>query len=91
VIEDSIHRIIHARGLPQTRGLAQTLIHATAVAAACLISFEVTTHLLTRVHSVSQADDELGGMWATIATLFVFRTAYPQSVAAASREPGQRR
>jgi len=83
VIENATHRIFHARGLPQTRGLAETLTYATAVAVACLISFEVTTHLLTRIHSVSPADDELGGMWATIATLFVFRAAYGQSVTAA--------
>jgi hypothetical protein len=83
VIENSTHRIVHARALPQTRELAQTLTYATAVAVACLVSFEVTTHLLTRVHSVSPADDQLGGMWATIATLFVFRTAYQQSVASA--------
>ncbi len=83
MIENSTHRRVDARALPQTRGLAQTLAYATAVALACLISFEITTHLLTRVHSVSAADDELGGMWATIATLFVFRTAYQQSVAAA--------
>jgi uncharacterized membrane protein YccC len=77
VIESSTRRTIRVRGLPQT------LTYATAVAVACLISFEITTHLLTRVHSVSEADDELGGMWATIATLFVFRNAYQQSIAAA--------
>jgi Fusaric acid resistance protein-like len=83
VIENATHQLVQARGLPQTRGLAQTLTYATAVAVACLISFEITTHILTRIHSVSQADDDLGGMWATIATLFVFRAAYGQSVTAA--------
>jgi uncharacterized membrane protein YccC len=77
VIESSTRRTIRVRGLPQT------LTYATAMAVACLISFEITTHLLTRVHSVSAPDDELGGMWATIATLFVFRNAYHQSVSAA--------
>lgn len=77
MIENSTHRIIHTSGLPQT------MTYATALAVACLVSFEITIHLLTRVHSVSEADDELGGMWATIATLFVFRAAYQQSAAAA--------
>jgi uncharacterized membrane protein YccC len=67
----------------RTRELPWTLAYATAMAVACLISFEITTHLLTRVHSTSHEDTELGGMWATIATLFVFREAYRQSVAAA--------
>lgn len=77
MIEHSTRRMSRARGLPQT------LTYAMAVALACLISFEITTHLLTRVRSISEADDELGGMWAMIATLFVFREAYQQSVAAA--------
>jgi uncharacterized membrane protein YccC len=63
--------------------LPTTLAYATAVALACLISFEITIHLLAGVHSSSDADKQLGGMWATIATLFVFREAYQQSVAAA--------
>jgi Fusaric acid resistance protein-like len=67
----------------RVQGLPATLAYATAVAVACLVTFEITIHLLTRVHSGSYADKELGGMWATIATLFVFREAYHQSVAAA--------
>ncbi|HEY4827958.1 MAG TPA: FUSC family protein [Solirubrobacteraceae bacterium] len=77
MIENPTHRMIRTRGLPQT------LTYATALGVACLVSFEITTHLLARVHPVSEADDELGGMWATIATLFVFRVAHQQSVAAA--------
>jgi hypothetical protein len=31
-------------------------------------------HGLARIHSVSQDDDFLGGMWPVIATVFVYRT-----------------
>ena len=71
------------RRTARTHGLTQTLAYATAVAVACLITFEITIHLVARVHVTSHADAELGAMWATIATLFVFRDAYQQSVAAA--------
>jgi hypothetical protein len=66
------------RRFVRAHGLAPTLVHATAVALACLISFEIATHLLARVSSTSHEDAELGGMWASIATLFVFRDARPE-------------
>lgn len=37
----------------------------------------------SRVYSISHADDLLGGLWAVIATIFVCRDSYEQSVAAA--------
>jgi hypothetical protein len=75
--ESSTRRLIDAHVPPQT------LAYATAVAVACLVSFEITFHLSKAVHPVSESDEELGAMWATIATLFVFREAYQQSVTAA--------
>jgi uncharacterized membrane protein YccC len=71
------------RRLARAHALPPTLAYATAVAIACLISFEITIHLVARVHVTSAADDELGAMWATVATLFVFREAYQQSITAA--------
>ena len=46
---------------------------SAVLAIACLITFWLTTHLLSRVYAVSHDDDLLGGMWAVIATVFVFR------------------
>jgi uncharacterized membrane protein YccC len=69
--------------MPSAHGLLPRIVYATSVALARLISFEATLHLVARVHSTADADDELGAMWATVATLFVFRDAYQQSVAAA--------
>lgn len=40
-------------------------------------------HGLARLHSVSRADDILGGIWAVIATVFVYRTSYDGSAGAA--------
>jgi hypothetical protein len=53
------------------------------LAIACLLTYELVTSLLTRIHSVSTADDLLGGLWAVIATVFVCRFSYHQSMTAA--------
>ena len=74
-----------------TRIQAQTLSEVQAavldcalLAAACLLSYWLTSHLLARIYAVSRDDDLLGGMWAVIATAFVFRDSYQRSVAAAA-------
>jgi uncharacterized membrane protein YccC len=43
----------------------------------------LAVHGLARLHSVSRADDVLGGIWAVIATVFVYRTSYDGSASAA--------
>ena len=57
--------------------------HSFALAVACLISYWATTDGLSRIHSLSSDDDLLGGMWAVIATVFVYRETHRQNVAAA--------
>ena len=57
--------------------------HSLALGIASAISYLLTTRVLSRVHSLSPADDLLGGMWAVIATVFVYRITYRQSVGAA--------
>jgi peptidoglycan/LPS O-acetylase OafA/YrhL len=57
--------------------------HSVALATACLLTYWLTTHALSRVHSLSKADDMLGGLWAVLATLFVYRESHRQSVTAA--------
>lgn len=56
---------------------------SVALAIACLISYELVTQLLAHVYSLSASDDRLGGMWAVIATIFVYRFTYEESAAAA--------
>lgn len=50
---------------------------------ACLISYFLITGILERVYFVSRDQDLLGGMWSVIATIFVYRQTYQQSVRAA--------
>src|SRR5271165_1553419 len=61
----------------------KAVVESVALALACLISYELITQLLAHVYSVSDADDLLGGMWAVIATIFVYRFSYEASAAAA--------
>ena len=63
--------------------LRHGLVYSTVLAIACLLSYWLITKLLTKVHSVSNADDLLGGMWAIIATVFVYRVTSDQSHRAA--------
>jgi|SRR5271155_897768 len=56
---------------------------AAILAIACLISYWLITTVLTREYSVSRQDDLLGGMWAVVATIFVYRTSHQKSTRAA--------
>ena len=60
------------------------VVDGAVLAIACLIIYLLVTRLLSRLYFVSQADDLLGGMWAVIATIFVNRDSYQQSLAAAA-------
>ena len=44
--------------------------------------------MLAHMFSVSRDDDLLGGMWAVVATVFVYRYSYEQSVGAALSRMG---
>jgi uncharacterized membrane protein YccC len=57
--------------------------HSIALGIACLISYGLITQLLVHAYSLSAADDLHGGMWATVSTVFVYRSTYQQSAAAA--------
>ncbi|MDX6491888.1 MAG: hypothetical protein QOD43_2133 [Gaiellaceae bacterium] len=59
--------------------LRSGLAYGTALGVSSLASYEAAAHILSRVHFISASDDLLGGMWATVATVFVFRDAYQQS------------
>ncbi|HEY2438094.1 MAG TPA: FUSC family protein [Solirubrobacteraceae bacterium] len=58
-------------------------VHSLALAAACYVSYWLTTDILSQLHSLSATDDKLGGLWAVVATVFVYRTSYQQNAAAA--------
>jgi len=50
---------------------------------ACLITYLLATDVLSHVYFLSHDDELLGGMWAVIATVFVLRSSYKQSISAA--------
>lgn len=69
-----------------TRDSTQTgdaLIHGVMLSVLCAISYWLVTRMLAQVFSVSRDDDLLGGMWAVVATVFVYRYGYRQSAGAA--------
>jgi uncharacterized membrane protein YgaE (UPF0421/DUF939 family) len=55
----------------------------TMLAISCLLSYWLSTTILAREYSVSRENDLLGGMWAVVATIFVFRYRVLQSGRAA--------
>jgi uncharacterized membrane protein YgaE (UPF0421/DUF939 family) len=59
------------------------LLHGLTLSVLCVISYALITHTLAHVFSVSRDDDLLGGMWAVVATIFVYRYSYEESVGAA--------
>jgi uncharacterized membrane protein YccC len=54
--------------------------YALDMAIACLISYSISTHVLSPF--VTTPDALLGGMWATVATVFVFRETRVDSLSA---------
>jgi uncharacterized membrane protein YccC len=59
------------------------VFRAMMLAISCVVTFWLITHILVRVYSISKDDDLLGGMWAVVATIFVFRQGYAESGGAA--------
>jgi uncharacterized membrane protein YgaE (UPF0421/DUF939 family) len=59
---------------------AWDVVYALNMAVACLISYWIMTRILARF--VDAPSDFLGGMWAVVATVFVFRESRARSLSA---------
>jgi hypothetical protein len=72
-------------GATQSSGtrIGQAVGHGVLLAICSLISYASITQLLVAARIVPRDDEFLGGMWAVVATIFVFRYSYQESVAAA--------
>jgi uncharacterized membrane protein YccC len=70
-------------GLAKHRSVAAAAGHSAGLATASLIAYLLVTQVLAPIHSLSNASDMLGGMWAVIATLFVYRERHRESISAA--------
>jgi len=58
------------------------VLDCVVLSIACLVAYLFVTYLAAHVYSLSKADDLVGGLWAVIATVFVFRDSYQHSVSA---------
>src|SRR6266853_2443040 len=65
---------------PQT---GEVVIRGAILAISSVISYWLITHILANTYSISRDDDLLGGMWAVVATIFVYRYSHAESVRAA--------
>jgi hypothetical protein len=66
---------------PVTATLERDALFSVALALATLAGYVIITNVLTRVRSVSPADDMLGGMWAVVGMVFVARTDFSRAAA----------
>jgi uncharacterized membrane protein YccC len=71
------------RALPGWAQVRAVTADSVLLGASGLISYWLTARIVSLAYSVSAADDALGGMWAVIATVFVFRGSYGKTLAAA--------
>ena len=63
--------------------IGQAVGHGVVLSICCLISYWIITDILVAARFVPRDDELLGGMWAVIATIFVFRYSYKDSARAA--------
>ena len=66
-----------------TSPTAQLVARAVLLAVCCLLSYKIITNLLVFSRLVPRDDELLGGMWAVVATIFVFRYSCDESRRAA--------
>jgi hypothetical protein len=69
-----------ASALTPTRS---AVAQSVALALACLAGYSLARHASAYIHPLADADDQVAGLWAVIATAFVFRTSRAESIVAA--------
>ena len=65
------------------RSIGQVVGTATLMVVSCLVTYLLITNALADQHFVSRDEDLMGGMWAVVATIFVFRESVLESARAA--------
>ena len=61
----------------------EVFIRAVVLPISCVISYWLITHIIPHAYSISRDDNLVGGMWAVVATIFVYRYSHAESVMAA--------
>ncbi len=59
--------------------LGAVVSHGVMLTICCFVSYWIITDVLAAARFVSRDDEFLGGMWAVVATVFVFRYSYEES------------
>jgi uncharacterized membrane protein YccC len=62
---------------------AEAVITSVILAVSCLLSYWAVATILAHIYSIARSDDVLGGAWAVIATIFVYRDSREHDTAAA--------
>src|SRR5580692_2334769 len=70
-----------SQGTPHQVG--EVVMRGAILAISCAISYWLITHILANTYSISRDDDLLGGMWAVVATIFVYRDSNAEIVRSA--------
>jgi len=68
---------------PGIRDVRQAVLDSALLAVASLVSYWLIADVLSRLSAVGRTQAIIGGLWAAIATIFVSKSSYEQSVAAA--------
>jgi uncharacterized membrane protein len=68
---------------PASPQIGEVVVRGAVLAISSVISYWLTTHILSDRYSISREDDVIGGMWAVIATIFVYRYTHAASMHAA--------
>ncbi len=63
--------------------LRTAVLDSVILAAACAVTYLLVTRGVTRIYTRSHTDDLIGALWAVLATIFIFRDSYSESVTAA--------
>jgi hypothetical protein len=67
----------------RTLDLRGAVVQSVVLALACLAGYSLVRCASAQIHSLSHADQLVGGLWAVVATAFVFRPTGRESIAAA--------
>lgn len=85
-ILDAVSEKAKQKSDPASRELSHkrwAITHSVLLALCCSLSYKIITDVLAFSRFVPRDDELLGGMWAVVATIFVFRYTYEESVNAA--------
>ena len=67
---------------PSPREARVAVAESVVLGLSCLLTFWLVADVITHIYEDSRDSDLLGGMWATLATIFVSRATFQESLSA---------